>query len=214
MSKIWNIFQNLRHKFPVSSIREQGIKRRLCRLEILEDNNPLWTESGLYNNYAIDCYTDGTGRAFDELCAAINYRGQTKVSLIGYSHGGGSVYNLSKRLAYDGIYNPELNQTFPDRITQNYQLVFTSDIDGITNTFSLSPFSETRFPINSEYHLNQYQRSSYYDTITNITWCWGNELIGAENLDRTSLGVVHSTIDENPDVLESLSNRFHARGVR
>jgi hypothetical protein len=80
-----------------------------------------------------DCDEWGNGPALDEIANAINNRGVTNVALLGYSHGGGTVYNLSKRLYYDGsscIWY-ENKVTFSDMIHNPYQLVFTSYIDAV-----------------------------------------------------------------------------------
>ncbi|MDO4627924.1 MAG: hypothetical protein Q4C70_01940 [Planctomycetia bacterium] len=161
-----------------------------------------------------DCNAIGEGRAFDELCAAINLRGQTNVALVGHSHGGGSVYHLSRRMAFDGQYNAELERTFDNRITQNYQLKFTSYIDAVRNDHDLALTSEARLPVGTSYHLNQYQTVPWYYQLTDSSLSNGTVVIGAENWDRTGLGVNHVNIDENPQVLELLKVRFEAHMIR
>ena len=184
-------------------------------ISILGSDNPLWNESGVYNNYVVDCNRVGNGRAFSELCSAINYRKQTKVSLVGYSHGGGSVYNIARRLNYDGAYDPETFITYTKQLTNDYELVFSSYIDAVQNNTSLNPLAETRLPPGTQFHVNQYQRSSFYNSFINETCFWGNSVAGSDdNLDRTILGVNHATIDEDLRILDLLTARFHDWGTR
>jgi hypothetical protein len=102
-----------------------------------------------------DCDEWGNGPALDEIANAINNQGVTQVALLGYSHGGGTVYNLSKRLFYDGstcIWY-EKPVTFPEVIHNPYQLVFTSYIDTIMNDRFTRADPEDRRPEDSLFHL-------------------------------------------------------------
>ncbi len=161
-----------------------------------------------------DCETSGEGRAFDELCAAINLRGQTNVALVGHSHGGGSVYHLSRRMAFDGQYNAEVDTTFSNRITQNYNLVFTSYIDAVKNNSTATTSSEDRLPIGTAYHLNQYQTVPYIYQLYQWSLFNGTYVVGASNFDRTALDVVHTTIDDHPQVLALLTELFESDMIR
>ena len=102
------------------------------------------------DDYVPDCAPNGSGNAFDTIKNAVNNSGVTDIAIIGYSHGGGSVYNLSCYLDAD------LNSNSPE-ITETYSLVFTSYIDAIQNTSHTSTDPVELRPINSQFHLNQYQ---------------------------------------------------------
>lgn len=45
----------------------------------------------------------GYGKTFDEIATAITKQGITKLGLVGFSHGGGSVHDLSERLATNAV---------------------------------------------------------------------------------------------------------------
>ena len=151
-------------------------------------------------DYVPDCAADGSGRAFDEIVNAVNNRGVTKVALIGYSHGGGSVYNLSYALSLMVWTGEGRNPYIP---------VFTSYIDAVQNNVSINPFSEYRRPINSLFHLNQYQPNFF--TISNVTIMGGAIITVGDgtittNIEYSDLG--HLTIDDNDTVQTVLSETF------
>jgi hypothetical protein len=111
-----------------------------------------------------DCNEWGEGPALNEIANAINNRNVTKIALLGYSHGGGTVYNLSKRLYYDGTsciwYGDVI--TFSDIIHNAYELIYTSYIDAIRNDKWSRMLPELNRPINTSYHVNQYQQNTSY----------------------------------------------------
>jgi hypothetical protein len=136
-----------------------------------------WVTQELLNGYDVhvwddghawfswdDCDEWGNGPALDEIANSINNRGVTNVALLGYSHGGGTVYNLSKRLYYDGRscewYDKKV--TFPDVIDNNksYNIVFTTYIDAIRNDRFTRTLPEKNRPLGSKYHVNQFQRNT------------------------------------------------------
>ena len=84
---------------------------------------------------------------YEEIVSAVNTRGVTQVSLIGYSHGGGAIAQLAGMMI--------------DRaqILRPYQLVFTSYIDAINNSMVADFTEENERPRGSQFHLNQYQRT-------------------------------------------------------
>ncbi len=199
-----------------------------------------WVVSQLLNGYDVhvwddgfdefsearDCTPYGEGRALDEIANAINNRGVKNVALIGYSHGGGSVYNLSRRMFYDGqtIIDPVLpyftegvhaDITFADRINKPYTLVFTSYIDAVPNNFTLNGIlgaSVCTRPLGSAFHTNQYQ------TRTIPNGCSIPE--SDDNLNRSYLHLEHSntdltlSIDTNEIVVKFLTTRFQQKVTR
>ena len=168
------------------------------------------TESPRGDVASPDCDPTGQGNALNEIANAINNRGVTDVAIVGYSHGGGSTYNLSQAMHHDGTtvtitHNGNLATiTYPDLIKKNYNLVFTSYIDAINNSSFTSMTAETRRPLNSQFHVNQYQRNTGLLGLK----LRGNNSGGDDDIDRSYLGVTHSTIDDNEIVLAFLTMRF------
>ncbi len=133
------------------------------------------------------------GAAFNEVVNAVNYRGVTQVSIMGYSHGGGSTYMLSEQLANtDLIVNP-------------YSVPFTAYVDAIRQPL-INFLPETRRPLRSNFHSNQYQ--------TNDKLLHGAQGTGDDELDRSSLGVNHVTIDDHAMVIELLKDRLESKVQR
>jgi len=133
----------------------------------------------------------GEGQAYDEVVSAIQERGVTSVAIYGFSHGGGSTYDLSKRLddnrASIGV----------------FAIVYTAYIDGIENDSSFDLDSETRLPPSSAYHVNYYQRN-FFSGLT-----MGNAVPGADvdvNVTQQSWGggILHATITLAPEVQAGL----------
>ncbi|GAB6188023.1 hypothetical protein [Thermopirellula anaerolimosa] len=148
----------------------------------------------------------GRGPAHDEIVHAVNHRGVTQVALLGYSHGGGTVYHVAWRL--DNNYGASDGST----IVEPYELVFASYLDAVRNNRYSDVTPETRRPPGASFFLNQYQTNS---------WLRGGPV---ENLqpgdleyDRSALGVEHSgdlSIDLHPLVIQTISNGFEARVAR
>ena len=62
----------------------------------------------------------GRGPAYDTIVNAVNNHGQSKVALVVYSHGGGTVYNVAWRL------NNNYQDSKGNTINKPFELVFTS----------------------------------------------------------------------------------------
>jgi hypothetical protein len=166
----------------------------------------------MYGNPTVDCSKWGEGNALNEVANAINNQGIASIAILGYSHGGGTVYNLAWRMFYDGSTsdNP-VYRSPPKKIQKPYNIVFTSYIDAVTNSNSINFFAENRKPLNTGFHLNQYQ--------LNISPHGCSIPSSDDNLNRSGLGVVHSadgatSIDENPIVMGLLKERFEQKVVR
>lgn len=141
---------------------------------------------------------------FDEIRNSINKQMYTEVAIIGYSHGGGSVYDLSLLLKEEST--PPFGS-----IIQPFTISMTSYVDAIETE---SIFAETRRPEMSEYHLNQYQQD------TGIT---GGNLNGDHTMDLedsddevnvSGLGLVHGTIDDDFGVLFLVAQRVRQKVTR
>jgi triacylglycerol lipase len=115
-----------------------------------------------------DVASNGSGPVYDEIVDAVQNRGVTSVALYGFSHGGGSLYDLTERL--------QANQAS----IGNFDIVFTGYIDAIENDSDVDLDSETRRPIGTQYHVNYYQQWGFIPP-------WGNSVGGADvNVNVTS----------------------------
>ena len=93
----------------------------------------------------------GAGAVYNEASTAIRDRAVESVVSFGYSHGGGSTYDLSERLD-------------SNRATLGtFDIPFTSYVDGVENDSDFDIQQERRFPPGSAYHANHYQRGSLED---------------------------------------------------
>ncbi|MFP8873206.1 MAG: proprotein convertase P-domain-containing protein, partial [Myxococcota bacterium] len=137
---------------------------------------------------------DGSGSVYDEIVSAIQNRGVTQIAMYGFSHGGGSIYDLSERLdANKGSIG-------------SFDLVFTAYIDGIENDSDVDLDAEERLPIGTGYHVNYYQSSFLW-------WIWGASVPGAD-VDELVTGVSHITITNDPDVQSGIHDALVLRVAR
>jgi|GEM_PF-2363406 len=145
----------------------------------------------------------GRGPAHDEIVRAVNHRGVTQVTLLGYSHGGGTVYHVAWRLANN--YEASDGST----LRGDYELLFASYLDAVTNNRYSDVHPETRRPPGATFFLNQYQTNS---------WLRGAPIQDPQpsdlEYDRSPLGVDHGTIDEHPLVIQTILDQFKARVSR
>jgi subtilisin-like proprotein convertase family protein len=130
--------------------------------------------------------SDGSGAVYDEIVNAVQNRGVTSVALYGFSHGGGSLYDLTERL--------QANQAS----IGDFEIVFTAYIDAIENDSDVDLDSETRLPLGTQYHVNYYQQWGFIPP-------WGNSVAGADiNVNVTSTGwgwlLFHISITTAPEV--------------
>ena len=143
----------------------------------------------------------GRGPAYDVIVNAVNNHKQSKISLFGYSHGGGTVYNVSWRISNN------YNDSKGNNLTGEYSLVYTSYIDAVANARFSDLYSERRRPEDSLYHTNQYQENTF---IRGISIPSSNE-----DIDRSSIeGINHKTIDDNDTVLNLLKTTFKLKVIR
>ncbi len=148
----------------------------------------------------------GGGPAYDELVNSINRQLVEEVAIYGYSHGGGSTYDLSWLLNENVIGN-EFD------ITQPFTVTLTGYIDAITNT---TIGAENRRPPLTDFHVNQYQQN----TGIGGAFLNGGPSNGDDDLDRSNLldvngnPIVHGTIDDNMTILSFLKTRILQRVTR
>jgi hypothetical protein len=131
----------------------------------------------------------GEGIPYDEIANAVNNRLVEEVALLGYSQGGGSVYNLSQWLDHQNF----LGDIGP------YNLVFTAYVDAVRDD---GPFAEDRLPTNTLWHLNLYQNADTSNlpasSLHGTTVAASNEDIDVETSPQFNLpNVNHAGIDDN-----------------
>jgi hypothetical protein len=138
-----------------------------------------------------DVLEDGSGPVYNEIVSAIQDRGVTDVAAFGYSHGGGSLQELSVRL--------DDNRT----VIGTFQLSYTAYIDAVDGSQSPNPFPEKNRPSGSLFHLNLYQQNSILrgsalddllpqDLEINVTeTAWGTDL---DHFDIDDNGTVRAAV--------------------
>ncbi|MFP6605916.1 MAG: hypothetical protein VCC19_05025, partial [Myxococcota bacterium] len=129
---------------------------------------------------------DGSGAVYDEIVSAVQDRGVTSLAFYSFSHGGGSIYDLSERL--------DANKASIGA----FDILFTAYIDGIENDSDVDLDPEVRLPLGTGYHVNYYQSFG-------IIPPWGSSVPGADvdvNVTSTFWGflLVHITITNSSNV--------------
>lgn len=94
---------------------------------------------------------NGSGIVLNEVVTAISSRLVDEVSIFGYSHGGGSTYDLAERLDND---RPGIGL---------FEIVVTSYVDGVENDSDFDLSQERRRPPSTSYHANHYQVGTLSD---------------------------------------------------
>ena len=89
--------------------------------------------------------SNGAGPVYDEAVNAVQKRSVRELAIFGYSHGGGSTYNLCARL----------NDLRADIGT--FSISFTSYVDAVRNAGFMDFRVELRRPLTTGFHANQYQ---------------------------------------------------------
>ncbi len=96
---------------------------------------------------------DGSGVAYDAAADAIQNRLVEEVAIFGYSHGGGSTYDLADRL---DLFRASLGI---------FTITYTSYVDSVSNNSDLDVGMELRRPPSTAYHLNHYQHGSFFQDL-------------------------------------------------
>ena len=128
---------------------------------------------------------DGSGAVYDEIVSAVQDRGVTSLALYGFSHGGGSIYDLSERL--------DANKASIGA----FDIPFTAYIDGVENDSDLDLDPEVRLPQGTAYHVNYYQPFGIL--------AFGSSVPGADvdvDVTLTTWGssLIHQTITNSSNV--------------
>ena len=143
---------------------------------------------------------DGSGAVYDEIVSAVRDRGVTSVALYGFSHGGGSIFDLSERLdANKATIGP-------------FDITFTGYIDSIENDSDVDLDPEVRLPVGTAYHVNYYQSFG-------IIPPWGASVPGADvdvNVTSTLWGflLVHISITNSSVVQQGIHDPLVLRTPR
>ena len=143
---------------------------------------------------------DGSGAVYNEIVEAIQTRGVTDIAIFGYSHGGGSVQELSVLLHED---RPVIG---------TFRIAYTAYIDAVDGSNSPNPSQENERPAGTLYHLNIYQENGPFEL-------GGGPLVDPEPQDdeidvtTTPWGVDlgHGDIDDNMTVRNLVKDRLRAR---
>lgn len=96
---------------------------------------------------------DGSGVVYNEAATAIRDRAVDTVAIFGYSHGGGSTYDLAELL---DIRRPALGV---------FEIEFTSYVDAVSNNSDIDVAQELRRPPSTGFHLNHYQHGSLFEDL-------------------------------------------------
>jgi hypothetical protein len=144
-----------------------------------------------------DVTADGSGSVYDEVVNAISHRMVDKVSIFGYSHGGGSTYDLSERLdnnrAGIGVFD----------------IVVTSYVDSVQNDSDFDVDQELRRPPSTGYHANHYQVGSFTDIFldggpvpNSFGWPESNPTPSGLNVETApwGSGATHFVVDDYAEV--------------
>ena len=152
-----------------------------------------------------DVTANGSGRVYDELVNAIRHRGVSELAIFGYSHGGGSTYDLCERL-----------DTFRAGIG-TFSIPFTSYVDGVQNDSDIDVDMELRKPISSLFHVNHYQHGTLADFFLD-----GGPVPASfpapSGLDVETVfwgvGATHFLVDDYTQVRETILTELEARVAR
>lgn len=137
-----------------------------------------------------DVGSDGGGPVYDEVVRAIQRRDVHAVAIFGYSHGGGSTYDLAERLNNNraGI--------------GTFTLPYSAYIDGIMNSSDIDIRSEDRLPPATQYHVNYYQRNDFFIK--------GDDVPGANVNINVGGGISHGEIDDQAGVRSGVQDALVA----
>ena len=149
--------------------------------------------------------SSGSGAVYTEVVNALQQRGVTEVVSFGYSHGGGSTWDLVDRLDANRASLP------------TFSVPYTGYQDGVENDSDIDLDQERKFPPSSAFHVNHYQRGSFSDFFLD-----GGPVSGAfpvtDGLDVETTpwgaGATHFLVDDYAEVLGTMRDFFLPRVSR
>lgn len=135
----------------------------------------------------------GFGHVYNILSSRLRNFSRLQFALVGHSHGGGSVYDLSEKLKRD--FGP----------TPDFDMFMTGYIDAIDNFDDAATACEDTLPALTAHHVNLYQRESFLLKGCSVPG-------SAPDLDVNTLSCVlntkHAIIDDCEVVHAILTNRL------
>ncbi|MFP6663751.1 MAG: hypothetical protein VCC00_06095 [Deltaproteobacteria bacterium] len=169
-------------EFLVPTDPPSGLNSGIAEMSIVL--NAIGYDAQMYAENVVDA--TGSGALYEEIVSAVQERGVTDIAFMGFSHGGGSIYDVLEKLDADGV--------------GGFSVPFTAYIDGISNVSNLAIAAETRLPIGTAYHVNFYQTNLFTPL-----WIWGASVPGSAvdvNVNYTSWGggLLHITITQAEQV--------------
>ena len=121
-----------------------------ARMGLYPDAPPIPCVVGYEVSGTVDALGDGP--VFDEVVNALTARGVDQLAIFGFSHGGGSTFHLTERLAMTGGLG-------------SYTVAFTSYTDGVENDGEFDTDQEDKLPVASGFHANHYQHGSFFQDL-------------------------------------------------
>jgi len=161
----------------------------------------MYNDSLVYDGVFTGPENAGAGPVYDETVSAIQDRKVQTLAVFGYSHGGGSTYDLVKRLddnrADIGTFTVQFT-AYIDAIRQTVE----SPVGGVRVPVGLP---EVRRPPSSQYHMN------FYQTLDPVLWLTGRRQdVDADNpAPDFEMNVTRNiSFTTDPRLLAWLSNHF------
>ena len=116
--------------------------------------------------------------------------------VFGYSHGGGSTYDLVERLDTNRL------------VLGTFTIPFTSYVDGIANDSDIDVGTETELPPSTMYHANYYENPG-----CGLFQLCGGPIPGADfdlDVNTTPWGALldHFSVDDAPEVTTGLREQL------
>lgn len=138
--------------------------------------------------------SDGKGKAYSDIVSAIQSGQVDNIAMIGYSWGGGAIYDLSFIL-------DENKRAVRTDISKTFTISLTGYIDAVAHG---ETFGENRRPLNSAFHVGQYTRNF----VPEAAYIGGEASGGDDDVNRSYLGHTHYTIDDDAVVKGFLKTRM------
>ncbi|MHB1036085.1 MAG: Calx-beta domain-containing protein [Pirellulales bacterium] len=143
-------------------------------------------------------WSDADGPPYREIWNAIQNRGVTAVAIIGYSHGGGAVYNLAQRLYRNTL--PVSDPDYLGQIGRPFTVRYTAYIDAVTQT---NVGAENRRPPLSQFHVNLWRDGDLGGGPSG-----GDDDIDVGTYAAWGAGLTHTTVDDAAQVIDWIKTRL------
>jgi hypothetical protein len=148
------------------------------------------------NGFDVHNYEDSPSSVgFAEAKSAVTERDVDHIALIGYSHGAGSVYDVSVDLNADPT---------------TFNLAFTAYIDAIAQP-AANPLPEMRRPVNTSFHVNYYQEIQLGEIPLQGGASFPQGAGDEDNVDRPTATESHLTIDDAANIQATIINYLRSK---